>query len=476
MAISFTTPSNVQVATQSNWIASNAVYDMRKPYIDKTEAQVWGTQDITGLFDVMKGGKNYVEANFGRHFEEDRLHAVISATGTTLGTLAAVTYTIVSGDTITSWPPVEDPYIATGTGLGGATLVPVRKHEVLVFPGDIRGKVTAVSGNTFTCIPTGTTPLPTTTASDDIWSLGLSVPEGNEENLQSENWREHVVTWKSEIMREVHKTTGTAMTQATWVSFQGLGGATMYSWWFKGQMNAFKKFRNMRELKWVFGEAVTNSTTLASGYSAQYTQTSGLIPFAGSFGNQMFYDLTTGMTLADFQSLIIDTLSKNAGSTENCLYESISLRNVIESFLRVEMQNGAIQYNQLGGKEAYVNLGFSSFDTLGYTFHNKTYSVFNDPTMAGAVGSKYRNFGFVVPMQDNMYQTVERKDKVQVPPLRINYLKMGETSREWVETLTGGAIKPATNPYDYAQIDFLSENAAEFFGANRYATIEGTNL
>lgn len=476
MAISFTTPSTAQVATQSNWIASNAVYDMRKPYIDKNEAQVWGSQDITGLFDVMPGGKNYVEANFGRHFEEDRINTIIHATGTTVAALGAVTYTIESADTITSWPPVEDPYLATGTGLGGPTLVPVREHEELVFPGNIRGKVTAVSGNTFTALPTGSVDLPTVVSTDEIWSLGLSVPEGFKDQLDSENFREHVVLWKSEIMREAHETTGTAMTQATWVPFKGINGQTMYSWWFKGQMNAFKKFRNKREMKWVFGEAVTNSTTLASGYSAQYQQVTGLLSFAASFGNTPVYDLTTGMTLDDFQNIIIDTLSKNAGATENCLYESISTRKVIEGFLRVEMQNGGIQYNQLGGKEAYVNLGFSSFDVLGYTFHNKTYSVFNDPTLAGAIGSKYRNFAFLVPMQNDMYQAVERKEKTNVPPLRINYLKMGATNREWVETLTGGAIAQPTNNGDYAKIDFLSENSPEFFGANRYLTLEGKNL
>jgi hypothetical protein len=473
MSISFTTPSTAQVATQSNWIASNAVYDMRKPEIEKYEAKVWGSQDITGLFEVMKGGKNYVSANFGRHFEEDRLDTIIHATGTTQAALGAVTYTIVSGDTITSWPPVEDPYIATGTGLGGATLIPVRVNENLVFPGGVIGKVVSVSGATFTCIPTGSTDLPTVISTDEIWSQGLSVPEGFEGQLTSENWREHVVMWKSEIMREVHKSTGTALTQKTWVEFQGKDGQMRYNWWFKGQGNAYKKFNNKREIKWLTGEAVTNATTLASGYSAQYQQVTGLIPFAESFGNTPKYDLTTGMTLDDFNNIVIDTLSKNAGATENCLYESISLRNVVESFLRVEMQNGAIQYNQLGGKEAYVNLGFSSFDTLGYTFHNKTYSLFNDPTLLGAAGSKYKNFGFLVPMEDNMYQAVERKEKVMVPPMRINYLKLDSDNREWKERLTGW---DSTNNGDYIQIDFLSENSPEFFGANRYLTLEGKNL
>lgn len=468
--MSFTTPSEVQVATQSNWLASSSVYDMRKPYIDPTETRSWGTQDISGLFDKL-GGVNYVAANFGKHFEEDRLSMIIHATGTTAGALGAVTYTVVSGDTITSWPPVAEPYIATGTGLGGATLVPVRVHEILEFPGKIKGKVTAVSGATFTVTPTGSTDLPTTISTDEIWSLGLSTPEGFTGQITSQNWRENVVTWNSEIMVDAHETTGTAMVQETWIPFE-VNGKTMYSWWFKGQKNAHKQFVNYKELKWVFGEKVTNATTLASNYSAQYQQTNGLIPFAKSFGNNTIYDLTTGINLDDFQNMIIDTLNKNAGATENALYEAINVKKALDSFLRVEMQNGGIQYNALGGKEAYVNLGFSGFCVLDYTFHNKVYEVFNNPTMA--VG--YRNFCFGVPMSKDMYRIDGVKEKVEVPAMRINYLKMGDTSREMIETLTGGAIKAYTNNSDIAKIDFRSENGAEFFGSNRFWTLEGQNL
>lgn len=480
---SFTTPSTVQVATQSNWVASNAIYDQRKPYIDAREAKVWGSQDITGLFDELKGGKNYVEANFGRHMEEDRLHAIVHATGTTQAALGAVIYTLVGADTITSWPSVELPYIATGTvgfpSLGGATLVPVRVHEVLVFPGNVRGKVTAVSGATFTVTPTGSVNLPTVISTDEIWSLGISTPEGFQGQISSNNWREHVVYWNSEIMADAHETTGTAMVQATWLSFAGPDGQMLHNWWFKGQTGARKQFVNYRELSLVFGESVTNATTLAANYSAQYQQTNGLLQFAASFGNTPVYDLTTGMTLDDFQNIIIDTLSKNAASTENCLYTAISVDKMLSSFIRTEMQNGGIIYDALGGsKDAYVKLDLRDFEVLGYTFHRKVYSVFNDPTLAGNVSSVYKNFAFMVPMESSMYVCAEKKEKVECPPMRTNYLKQGGTSREWIETLTGGAIGSSayTNNGDYAKIDMRSECAFEGFGAQRFLTLTGENL
>ncbi|MES3018141.1 MAG: hypothetical protein V4721_10190 [Bacteroidota bacterium] len=475
MPISFTQPSEVQVATSSNWIASNSAFDMRKIVMDQREAKVWGSQDITGLFDKLAGGKNYVANNFGRHIEEDRLHAVIHATGTTQAALGAVVYTLVAADTITSYPGVYDPYIAAGTT---STLVPVRVHETLVFPGDIRGKVTAVSTNTFTVTPTGSADLPTTISTDEIWSLGLSVYEGFEGDLTSNNWRENIVKWKSEIMVDMNKSTGTAMVQETWVSFTDPNsGKTMHSWWFKGQQNAFKQFNNYREMKWVLGEAVTNATTLATNYNAQYSQVSGLIPFAESFGNTPTYDLTTGMTLDDFQTIVIDNLNKNAGATENSLFESISFKKVIDSFIRIENMAGGIEYAAFNGKEdQYVNFGFKSFKVLDYTFHNKVYELFNNPTLAGAIGSRYRDFGFWVPMENNMYKVDGQTEKVDCPPMRVNYLKLGDNNREWRERLTGGAINAYTNAKDVAQIDFLSENSPQFFGSNRFGTIEGVNL
>jgi hypothetical protein len=107
-------PSTVQVATQQNYLASNSLYDLRKPVIDPTEAQIWGTGDITGLMDKL-GGKNFVPSSFYRHFETTRLHSIVNASGTTQAALAAVTYTIAAADTINPFPDgVYDPYIATG--------------------------------------------------------------------------------------------------------------------------------------------------------------------------------------------------------------------------------------------------------------------------------------------------------------------------------------------------------------------------
>ena len=71
MATAFNTPAGVQVATQLNWIASNAAYSLIKPTIDPNEAKVWGTQDVTGLMENL-GGINYIEGVAYRDWETDR--------------------------------------------------------------------------------------------------------------------------------------------------------------------------------------------------------------------------------------------------------------------------------------------------------------------------------------------------------------------------------------------------------------------
>ena len=153
----------------------------------------------------------------------------------------------------------------------------------------------------------------------------------------------------------------------------------------------------------------------------------------------------------------------------------ILVREQVDAFIRTNMQNGGIQYNALGGTEkAYVDFGFDSFRQLGYSFHDMTYQLFNDPTLLGGLEA-YRNLLIGVPMGKGIYKLGDEKEKTQVPALRINYKKLGGYSREWEEFPTGGANGTYTNQTDIRTINMRSENGAEFFGNNKYFTVQGQN-
>lgn len=467
-------PSTVQQATQQNYLASNAIYDMRKPVIDPNEAQIWGSGDITGLMDKL-GGKNYVSSSFYRHFETTRLHTIINATGTTQAALAPVTYTMVSANTIPAYPnAVYDPYIATNATV---ILLPVRAQDVLIFPGGtnglgIQGRVDSVnqSAGTFEVYPLGTTDLPTTISTDNIVNIGASNVEGGTMPL-SMNFRDNVYYNVTQTMNDVFSDTGTSMAEQMWVTFTN-GGVTGNVWTLKGIASTHKRFRNFIELRNVASDPVTNTTTLPNNL---YTQTQGLIPFAQSYGNNTTYDIGTGLTLDDYNNLITDQIDKNKGSVENSQWMGILVREQIDAFIRTNMQNGGVQYNALGGTpKAYVDFGFDSFRQLGYTFHDMTYQLFNDPTLLGGIEA-YRNLLIGVPMGMDIYKLGDEKEKVSVPPLRMNYKKLGGYSREWEEWPTGGANGVYTNQDDLRTINMRSENGIECFGSKNYFTVQGEN-
>lgn len=469
----FNTPSTVQVQGSHNWIGSNAAYNLLKPSIDPKEAKVWGTQDLTGLMDML-GGKNYVPAISYRHMEEDRLHQVVIATGTAGAAGASVTYTVDASDYMASFPtsPVE-PYVATGTQVN---LLPVRLNDILLFANGTQAVVTAVtpSGPTFVATPTNNGVCPTTTSADNIVNLGVSVGEAKDQATPM-NPRSAVYYNMAEIMNDSYATSGTSLGEATWQAYEWKG-QTKDVWWFKGQSTTFRRFRNFREIKLLTGEKVTAATAINT-YDATLTRTEGLIPFASGYNAIVEFNISSGITLDDYQNLIIDSVDKNAGTSEYSVWTSIRNRSAIEGgVIRPEMKEGGVQYGAFGGgQKQYVDFGFDSFQTLGYTSHLMTYQPFNNPTMLGAAGFTYGDLSLFIPMNKEIYALGESMQKTEVPAIRINYVK-NETQRgEWEEWLLGGTGGVYTNGNDSISINFRSHCGFEGFGANRFVTLQGVN-
>lgn len=469
--MSFNKPSAVQVATATNWITSGSLYNMLKPENDPSEAKVWGTQDLTGLIEMM-GGVNYVASPIYRHFEEDRIHQIVVATGTGTGVVGAtITYTEDATNYIANFPTsAVEPYVATGTQVN---LMAVRVTDILIFPNGAQGVVTAVNvgAHTFDVTSTNGIALPTTTSTSEIINIGPTVGEGKDQPV-SVNFREFVYSNTTETVNDSHSATGRSMGERTWVNYD-YKGQSKASWYFKGQSATFKRFRNHREMKMLAGNKVVGGTGI-NAYDATLIRTEGLIPFCTSYNAQTTFSIISGLTLDDWQGIYTDTIDKNAGASEYSVLTAIQNRRAIESFIRDEMKNGGVQYNAFtGGEKQAVNFGFTSFQTLGYTSHLKTYQPFNDPTMLGANGHQYRNLTLFIPMSKDMFAIGEEKRRVEVPSIRINYLSNEGYNREWEEWLTGGANGTYTNTVDTLQINFRSEFGFEGFGANRFTALKG---
>ena len=473
------TPSSVQSATTHNWLGSQAQYNLLKPEIDPREYMTFGEEDITGLMEIM-GSKNPVKSVQYRHFEDDRLHTIVRATGTAAAANTLNIYTVDSAYTMTSFPATYDPYAGASFGsaapnaLGTTTLHPVRVGESILFPDGTRGTCTARTTTTFTVRPdvTGGV-MPTVLNTENIILLGVVVGEGADVPL-GVNLRENVYQNVLEINADSTLATGTSMGEQTWVNFEGKDGKMGFLWYFKQQRDTLRRFKNFRELHLVMHKKVDNVTTSGTGvYDATLLKTEGLYTFAASYNGATNYNIGAGLSLADFSTLVIDNIDANNGAKENTVMASIKLRDAIDGFIRPEMQAGAVQYNAFkGGKDQAVNFGYNGFLHLGYSFMLKTYDLLNNPTLLGS-NTTFANSGLVLPMDKQAYSIGEAKRKESVGAFRMNYMSTDASNREMEEWLTGGTGGVFTNTLDNQQMNLRSHVGFEGFGAPRFNVLQG---
>ena len=477
------TPSVTQTLTTSNWITSGSLYDYVKPQNNPKLIHAFGDQDITGMMEMVGGAKNPVAGLSFRHFEEDRLDTIVNATGPGGVSGVGVVYTLVAPYTITGFPSAYDPYLAASfTGAApnatGTTnnLNPVRKNQTITFYNGVKGTVTAVSNLTFTVVPDkiGASYVCPTLAGTEPITLGSIVNGEGGDQPKPMNFRLNSITGVMQIVNEAASTTGSALGIETWIdNFQGVNGEVGSVWYYKNQADAYKRIKNQIEVDLVSGEAVTNTGDLAT-YDATLLKTSGLFTFAQSYSAAINYNIVPGVSLDDFDSLIIDGIDKNKGSDENSIWSAIRLRKSIDAFIRPEMQAGAISYGAFGGgKDQYVNFGFSGFEHLGKTFHLKTYGLLNDPTKLGAI-TKYKNMGVVIPMGTSVERMGDMKEKIETPAFRKNYVKQGAFSRDMEEWLIGGTGGIYNSTLDVKNINYRSHFGFEGFRPNAYAFLQGS--
>jgi hypothetical protein len=473
-------PSNVQIATSNNWISSSSAYNMLMPQNNPDVIKAFGNQDVTGMLDMVGGGKHPVPGLTFRHFEEDRLNAVVYATGTAGASGAAVVYTL-SNSTITSYPATYDPYIAAAAGTaapnagGTTTLNPVRVNQTVEFSTGIKGTVTARTTTTFTVAPDkigASYVCPTQTGAEPIRLGGIVNGEGGDQP-DPMNFRLNVITGVMEILAETASSTGSALGEQTWTDFDDGNGTTGKVWFFKNQNDSRKQILNQREISFVTGEEVDNTSALAT-YDATLLKTKGLFSFAQSYNGTTNYNITPGVTLSDFEDMIIDQIDKNKGSMEYSGWCSIRLRQSIDAFIRPEMQAGAVVYGMFGGgKDQYVNFGFSGFEHLGYTFHLKTYNLLNNPSYLGNT-TKYQNMGVFIPMDYGSAREGTNMEKIETPALRMNYVKNGEYDREFREWLIGSNGPVNNTTLDKLDINYRTHFGFQGFRPNAYAFLQGS--
>ena len=449
------TPANSAVAMTSNYVSSADLIasgdtgaSLHTRDVDEQLIKRYGNQGITGLMELL-GSKKETTANTFEHYEETFLHNTFKAT-----TAGSGVYVIDPNDTDTD---------NTTADLQGA----VRAGDLLLGATGTMYyvAVTSNSPDEFTLKNVSDGALSTTDTQFSVVGNAYAEQTDQGEGLTP---KVHHYSNKCQIIKESFVVSGSEATNAVYVKVNSPESGSGYLWYLQGEADTHQRFMDYSELAMIVGDAgdntLTNAATDAVGGSIKTTE--GLLKFIENKGQSM--DLgSSAITMADFDASV-KSLDKYRGSKEMALYAGINLSLDIDDLLASQgayAAGGANYGTFANNKDMALNLGFNSFSRGGYTFHKKTYDLFNRPDLLGAATFKYNGFGMCIPMDSQK----DAKSGEKIPSLRMRYKAANGYSREMEHWLTGGAVlQNKTNGLDELKCNYRTERGFEGFAPNRF--------
>ena len=452
-------PTAVALATQDNYVSAltTTALAMHKREVDENLVKRYGNQGITGLLELVGAKKECTQTTFS-HYEEAFIHNTVKLTTAgsySANTAAHFTYTEQDNTDAANGDQSID---------GTNNDTPVRVGDILLAPNGELGYVTAVASDGDVDIQ----------AFDGTWSLATSTEFTFSiiGNMYAENTsqpsglmpRVHPYSNSCMIMKDSFVVSGTEATNVIYFKVDNEKMGSGYLWYLKGEADTYKRFQDHMELMMLLGQSAA-----ITGLSS-FNTTEGLLPFIENKGQSM--DLgSASITMADFDAMV-KSLDKYRGAKEYALYAGIDLSLDIDDLLASQgaYAAGGANYGTFqNNKNMALNLGFNSFSRGGYTFHKKTYDVFNHPKLLGADGMNYSGYGICIPMDTQK----DAKSGEKIPSLRIRYKAANGYSREMEHWLTGSAVlKNKTNTEDNLKSHYRTERGFEGFAANRYMLIK----
>ena len=459
------TPSSSAVAMTSNYVSSadliasgDTTASFHKRDVDEQLIKRYGDQGITGLMELL-GSKKETSAQTFEHYEETFLHNNFTAAISGSGGITIIDPTDTDTDNATA-------------NLQGA-----------VRDGDL---ILGASGTMYYCSKTSTSPdeIVLKTVSDgDIATSGADTEFSIVGNAYAEATDQpegltpkvHHYSNKCQIIKESFVVSGSEATNAVYVKVNSPESGTGYLWYLQGEADTHQRFMDYSELAMIVGSAGDGTLSNADGDEdgsaaanklRQVATTEGLLGFMENKGQSM--DLgSSAITMADFDAAV-KSLDKYRGAKEMALYAGINLSLDIDDLLASQgayAAGGANYGTFANNKDMALNLGFNSFSRGGYTFHKKTYDLFNRPDLLGAAGFKYNGYGMCIPMDSQK----DARSGEKIPSLRMRYKAANGYSREMEHWLTGGAVlQNKTNGEDKLQCNYRTERGFEGFAPNRF--------
>lgn len=399
-------------------------------------ASIYGDQGLSGLVEVIGAKKNAAGADHVTWFEEGRLGRKV---------------TIAADNTITHIDGVAND---DETDALRKYDVIMKADQVLVVTDVVADEVTAydmADGSDETAISTG-----------DWFVVGNAHPQGTAQPTSPFQPR---ITKRENpfiIVKESFHVTGSQASNIGWVN---VGGQNM--WYLKGELDARRKFLNMREAMLVFGQ---KNATSAGAFGGSVTGSEGYVEAVESRGT-VSNTLSSATDLTGFDTLLV-ALDAQGLPAENALYLNKAYNLKMDTLLGaagMDTSNGGIgAMNAFGAfnndRDMALNMGFQSFTRGGYTFHKHDWKLLNDPLYGGGTTMK----GAIIPLSI----ITDAKTGNRHHSLEMNYKSAGNYSRElehWVEG--GGVLGYNTGGDDVAKFNYRSECNLCVRGANQHAIL-----
>lgn len=413
-----------------------------RPDVREALVKTYGNQGITGFLQMTGAVKANGSASKVEWFEEARLHA----------------------KQVGEW----DSATQFTVDLAGTEKMFVRVNDVILHGVD-RYVVTAINESTGAVTVEVLGTVVAAAADGDALSapiIGNLYGEGTD---QPSRFLESNVVYRTNpymILKETFKVTGS---QATNIGYINLGGGD-YRWYIKGEQDTRQRFLDKREMMMLLGVKDTatvggKSVQGSEGYFAAI-EDRGLV-YASTGGSNTALD-----SLPELDAIIVE-LDKQGAAPEYAIYGNTTQMLAIDGMVASlngsagfanNVTTGAAAFGSFANADQAVKLGFKSFSRGGYTFHNKSWKLLNDPTLLGS--SAYN--GVMIPMTS----VIDPKSGERAAALEMNYKAVNGYSREMEHWMTGSILGVSNTNEDSLQFNYRSECNLVTRAANQHVLIK----
>jgi hypothetical protein len=264
--------------------------------------------------------------------------------------------------------------------------------------------------------------------------------------------------YQTQIFKEAYEVTGSADTTESYIWVPGKDGVKRPFYTIRGEAATADRFRAEIAMGLLIGKKSKSGLVDASGNSKRTAE--GLIPIVERSGVEQLFATTP--TLDDLEALI-KKLNVKRACDEYMFRPDHDLNVKLDRLISSEMQENAIRYEMIGGKEKARLAGFNTFAIGSYTFHKQEMKVFNHSELLGN-DPKYTMFSLLIPLGFKK-DPKNKKDQAQ---LQVRFKEGNGINRAYDVWEFGGQAKNRSNGQDKRTVTYLSEQTLQVMGAGDF--------